>query len=270
MSNIIMSITTQTRNAEGLRFQIGTSGFMTSQKQWLKCKSMNCIELNSSFYRIPSDKVIQNLLKMTQHVKIVCKVSKYITHVKRLKDVHDAFQTFWSQISKLGSRLTCILIQLPPTFMQSDVNMSRLLNLHTIVPDINVAVEFRHGSWLNDKTYDLFRKLNWCIVGTLISKRPTTNWIGNMPNGLFIPPKTSDISYLRIHGKRGWKGEISFKEMVNIRDELIKQTVRTTFVMFNNTFFEKRSTSKIINTELIKFSAVYDATIFASQIINKT
>ena len=79
MSNIIMSITTQTRNAEGLRFQIGTSGFMTSQKLWLKCKSMNCIELNSSFYRIPSDKVIQNLLKMPQHIKVVCKVIDMIS-----------------------------------------------------------------------------------------------------------------------------------------------------------------------------------------------
>ena len=264
-----MSIITQTRDANGLRFQIGTSGFMTSQKQWLNCKSMNCIELNTSFYRIPSDKVIQNLLKLPEHIKIVCKVSRYITHVKRLKDIDESFQAFWTQVKKLGHRLTCLLIQLPPTFIQTDVNIHRIIELHKIIPNVHVAVEFRDASWLNNKTYDLFRKLTWCIVGTLINKRLSTKWIGSMPNGLFIPPKTSNISYLRVHAKQGWRGEITYNEMKNIRDELIKQKVTTSYVMFNNTFFEKRDTKKIINSQVIRFSAVYDASIFACKIINK-
>ena len=264
-----MSITTTERTADNLRFQVGTSGFMTSKKQWLKCKSMNCIELNSSFYRIPSDAVINNLCKLPKHVKIICKVSKYITHIKRLKDIDEAFQIFWNQVSKLGERLTCILFQFPPSFIENSVNIARLNQLHTIIPKVNVAIEFRDASWLNTKTYDLFRNLEWCIVGTLINKRSTTKWVGTMPNGLFIPPRTCNLSYLRIHGKKGWKGEITSNQMQEIRNELLKQKVKMSYVMFNNTFFDKKATCKNVNGETIKFAAVYDATVFASEIINK-
>ena len=71
------------------KWYVGTSGFMISQKNWLSQKQLNCIEINSSFYRTPTLKQIQNWLKFPKNVYFCLKVNRYITHLKRLKDIKD-------------------------------------------------------------------------------------------------------------------------------------------------------------------------------------
>ena len=60
---------------------IGTSGFMISQKVWFSFLCLNCIEINSTFYRLPSEKSIENWNNFPRNVSIVLKVSKYITQL---------------------------------------------------------------------------------------------------------------------------------------------------------------------------------------------
>ena len=258
-----MSITTNIRDGEHLRFKVGTSGFMTSQKKWLACKSLNCIELNSSFYRIPTDRVIGNLRKLPKHVKVIVKVSKFITHSKRLKDVQEPWQRFWNQIRKLEDKLECLLFQLPPTFLKNDTSVERIIEMKSYLPNVNTAFEFRNSSWLNSGTYGLFSELRWCIVGTYIDKHSDTKWVGDMPPGLYIPPKTCNYNYIRIHGKKGWKGELSHETLQTIKKDIVKQRVRHSYVMFNNTFFNSRKSKKTVNNIDIEYAAVYDATMFA-------
>jgi len=250
---------------QNVRFQVGTSGFMTTQKQWCKMGALNCIEFNSSFYKIPSDKSIENLLSLPDNISVIIKVSKYITHIKRLKDIKDAWLRLWQQISKLRSKLKCVLFQMPPSFMQTCLNIQRIIDIKSYVSDdLNVAFEFRHISWLNKYTTELFNKLKWCIVGTYIIKQNNSKWIGTMPSGLCIYDETCNFNYIRIHGKKGWKGLITNVELQKIKERMAVQKVSTSIVMFNNTFFEHKTTErKLINDLPIKYAAVQNAVEFA-------
>lgn len=265
-----MSVRCDVRSKDA-KYQVGTSGFMVSQSQWSKLSCLNCIELNSSFYRIPGDSTIASLNKLPSNVNVVIKASKYITHIKRLNDVKDAWEKLWAQISKLGSRLVCVLFQLPPTFNKTDVNMGRIRAMKSYLPhDMSYAFEFRNRSWLEDSTYDIMRDLGFCVVGTYIVKRESTNWVGTMPPGLFIPPKTASFNYIRIHGKKGWKGELSERELDKIQGELSKQKTSRSYVMFNNTFFDKRSDTCSINDVSVRYAAVCNAAEFASNLATTT
>jgi uncharacterized protein YecE (DUF72 family) len=239
---------------------------MVSQARWVSLPCLNCIELNSSFYRIPSDRLIASLNRLPDRVHIVIKASKYITHIKRLNDVEEAWGKLWTQISKLGKKMSCVLFQLPPSFNKTDINVGRIEAMKAYLPKgIDIAFEFRNKSWLEDSTYDVFKKLKWCVVGTYINKKEGTNWVGNMPPGLYMPPRTTDYNYIRIHGKKGWKGQLSQAELKKIREALAAQAVRTSYVMFNNTFFDPRSGHCMVDGEPIRYAAVCNAVEFAQE-----
>lgn len=247
------------------KFNIGTSGFMISQNKWSKLPCLNCIEINSSFYRIPTDKMIDNLLKLPDNISYVIKASRYITHMKRLKDVQEAWDKLWDQISKLSNRLNCVLFQLPPSFVKNDINVKRINMMKSYLPNnLQYAFEFRNKSWLNDDTYKQFKKLNWCIVGTFIIKKDTEKWVGNMPPGLYLPPKTTNYNYIRIHGKKGWKGSLTQKQLDTIKNKLNSQKTNTSYVMFNNTFFDNRKKTCKANNLKINYAAVCNAITFSN------
>ena len=69
-------------------------------------------------------------------------------------------------------RLKCVLFQLPPNFNKTEENMERLVDLKRILPKgVDIAVEFRNKSWLEESTYDMFAEFGWAVVGTVIFKR---------------------------------------------------------------------------------------------------
>jgi len=256
-----MSIKCKTQKNK--HFKIGTSGFMIGSKKWSKLDCLNCIEVNSSFYRIPNDEMINNLLKLDKN--IVIKASKYITHIKRLKDVKQSWNLLWKQIKKLKYRLNCVLFQLPPSFIKNQVNIERIKAMKSYLPNnLKIAFEFRNKSWLNDDIYDLFKKLKWCIVGTFIIKTKNEKWVGDMPPGLYLPPKTTNFNYVRIHGKNRWKGELSKKQLELIKSKLQNQNTQTSFVMFNNSFFDKKSKTCKIDKYEIKSAAICNAAQFSN------
>ena len=82
---------------------IGTSGFMISQNVWFSFPCLNCIEINSTFYRLPSEKSIENWNNFPRNVSIVLKVSKYITHTKRLNNAKEGWDLFWEKIAPLNN-----------------------------------------------------------------------------------------------------------------------------------------------------------------------
>ena len=236
---------------------------MVGRGKWTRLPCLNCIEINSSFYRIPSSKFIASLARLPNNVNVVMKAWKYLTHVKRLKDPEEGWRPFWDAVSPLGPRLACVLVQLPPSFSKTDVNVQRLIDLHKLVhPDLRIAVEFRHASWLEKETYSLFADLGWAIVGTYIVKGRTSKWVGTMPPGLYLPPATTSFNYLRVHGKRGWKGELSEHSLLQIRKAMGQQRVLSSFVMFNNSFFSNRSDSCTVNGEKLRSAAVCNAVEF--------
>ena len=169
----------------------------------------------------------------------------------------------WGQIRKLKGKLACVLFQLPPSFAWKLENQERINAMRAYLPPgVSVAFEFRNKSWLRPDVYDMFAELGWAIVGTYIKKRPQTKWVGDMPPGIYLPPVTANFNYIRIHGKKGWKGALSAGELTVLRNTMGSQKVQRSFVMFNNTFFDNRSTTCTSNGAAIKSAAVCNAVEF--------
>ena len=243
---------------------------MVGKNKWLKQPCLNCIEFNSSFYRLPNDATIASLNQLPPNVSVIIKASRYITHIKRLHDVQEAWGVLWKQISKLKGKLACVLFQLPPSFTWKLENQERIKAMRAYLPrGVSIAFEFRNKSWLRPEIYDFFADLKWAMVGTYIKKRPQTKWVGDMPAGIYLPPVTADFNYIRIHGKKGWKGALSAGELTVLRDTMGSQRVQRSFVMFNNSFFDNRSTSCTSNGATIKSAAVCNAVQFTHLVGNR-
>ena len=248
------------------KYQVGTSGFMVSKTNWLKLQCLNCIEINGTFYRLPSDSTIEKWKTLPDNVSIVIKASRYITHMKRLKDVKGAWQKLWKQIKPLGNKLKAVLFQLPPSFDYKPENLQRIADMKKYMPsDLNIVFEFRNKSWFVDEVYSQFRKMKWCIAGTYIQKKEgTTYWMGTMPAGLNLPPRTSSFNYMRIHGDRGYRGSLGEDQLRKIKNSLNRQKGNRSFVMFNNTFFDSRSKHCVVDGIKIKYAAVCNAVEFTN------
>jgi uncharacterized protein YecE (DUF72 family) len=238
---------------------------MVPQQKWADLECLNCIEINSSFYRVPSEKVVEGWKSLPERVGFVIKASKYITHIKRLNDVREPWNVLWKSISPLGDRLRCVLFQLPPSFHRKEENIQRIKDMKRIIPsNVRIAFEFRDPSWFADSVYSLFRTLGWCMAGTLVKKTEGQKWMGNMPNGLLLPPITAGFSYVRVHGSKGFRGELSRAELVKLREKLLDQRPKQSFVMFNNTFFSSRGESCDVGGIKVQYAAVCNAVQFSS------
>ncbi|MDT8452557.1 MAG: DUF72 domain-containing protein [Gammaproteobacteria bacterium] len=180
---------------------IGTSGW--SYDQW-RCnfypedlaqknrleyyiKHFSTVEINSSFYHLPAKKTLHNWYEtVPENFIFTTKASRYITHMKKLKDSKESLTTFFDHISVLSDKLGPILFQLPPRWHFNAERLSDFLNM--LSADYRYAFEFRDHSWHNTEAYDLLSKNNaaFCIYeleGFLSPKIITTNFV-----------------YVRLHG----------------------------------------------------------------------
>ena len=248
---------------------VGTAGLMTSKAKWFSQPELNLLEINSTFYRLPGQRQVSAWLAFPQHIQFVFKMSKYVTHIKRLKDPEEGVANFLESISALSDRTKGYLVQLPPTFVYNETNKLRLAKLHSLLPSRtkDVFVEFRDPSWHRDDVYDLFKKQRWVMVGTWINKTEGTKYMGNMPGGLVIPgPKTTDACYVRLHGAKGFRGSYSNAQLNQLREAIASRDCKQNFVVFNNTFFPNRSQSCTKNGVELKFAAVCNAVTFGEDV----
>jgi uncharacterized protein YecE (DUF72 family) len=153
------------------------------------------VEINSTFYRYPSEALIFGLVRSAPKGFIFStKLPKLITHEKRLnldlKVENDLirFLELFDPLKKSG-KLGCILIQLPPSFTFYN-EKEKLISFLSILPeDYDFSVEFRHLSWMRDDTWEILHRENiaYCNVDEPL-----------------LPPEvhlTSNFSYFRWHGK---------------------------------------------------------------------
>lgn len=246
-----------------ITWNIGTAGFMISQKQWFALNILNCIEINSTFYRLPTEKSITNWNKFPDNVSKVVKVSKYITHIKRLKDCKEAWEVFWNAIKNLNNT-KALLVQLPPSFKNNQTNIDRIKEMKDFVGDIPLVFEFRDISWFVEDIYKIMKSLKFTVCGVVCKKKEgNTSWLGTMPNGLTLPPTINDITYVRVHGGRGYRGFYNKNQLRLIKEKVEDQKSKNKFMIFNNTFFDTRSDRCPDNPD-IKYAAVCDAIIMTN------
>lgn len=161
--------------------------------EWLNYYShvFDFVEIDSSFYRIPTAFTVKNWLKKTpDNFRFTAKFPKVITHDKRLKNVENELEIFFSQIDPLQDKTSALLIQLPPSLGI----VEGLEALREVVPELDnrfrYAVEVRNNSWFQDLAYSFFANNNICMVWSQLA-------------GLRTPPViTTDFLYVRFIGDR--------------------------------------------------------------------
>ena len=116
----------------------------------------NVVEIDSTFYRVPEDDVIESWKSNTPPDFLFCpKMPGALTHDGRLRVVGRTLESFLRAANLFGEKLGPVLIQLPPSFAY-DEGIDRLQSLLSAFPrEATAAVEFRHHSWFRAETYEL-------------------------------------------------------------------------------------------------------------------
>lgn len=159
------------------RLHVGTSGWQyrdwrgafypkeIPQREWLPyfARHFETVEVNNSFYRLPERETFERWRRQTPEGFIVTvKASRFITHLKRLKDPEDPVALFWERATGLGDRLGPVLFQLPPRFRAEPERLRRFLG--TLPRELRPAFEFRDDSWLTDEVFSMLEDRRAALV----------------------------------------------------------------------------------------------------------
>jgi uncharacterized protein YecE (DUF72 family) len=151
----------------------------------------NAVEINSSFYRPHQAATYARwAASVPAHFRFSVKLPKTITHQQRLRGCGELLDAFMTQVSGLGDRLGCLLVQLPPSLhfdADSAALFLRQLREHHAGA---VALEPRHASWLTPPADALLQ--TW-QVGRVLADPPVVE-AGRQPGGF------SGLIYVRLHG----------------------------------------------------------------------
>ena len=187
------------------KFRIGCSGFLYDSwsgtfypedlphKKWLSFydEKFNTVEINVTFYRLLKKEAFERWYKETQPEFTFClKGSRFISHVKKLKDVELPLSTFFNTTAPLLEKLEVVLWQLPPNLKLNLKNLEDLVENLKQYP-VRHVFEFRHKSWLTKKVFNLLSSANMALC--------MSDW----PSFIDDLPVTADFVYIHRHGELG-------------------------------------------------------------------
>jgi len=172
---------------------------------WLDyyARHFETVEVNATFYRLPKRDVVANWVRTSPPgFLFAVKMSRYITHLKRLLDLDAGVRRFYERIEPLARspKLGPVLWQLPANFRRDD---ERLAGALAKLPPGRHCFEFRHESWFAPEVYELLRRHEVALV------------IGDTPKRPFQSHElTADWTFIRFHeGTRGRFSNYSESEL---------------------------------------------------------
>lgn len=204
------------------------------------------VELDSSFYAIPSEETIQQWIKQTPEsfqfiVKAYGPLTQHARRPNETKPLKQLFHIFRNRFSPLyeSGKLSSFLFQFPPYFICVKENVSYLRKIRDLMGDVPIAVEFRHPSWFNlDFESETLKFLsNYDFIHVVIDQ-PQTPY-NSVP---FVPAVTNPKqAFLRLHGRNyeGWLGEDDtkdwrkFRTLYNYSNEELNSLKATTLSLAN-------------------------------------
>ncbi|MEQ4303556.1 DUF72 domain-containing protein [Plantactinospora sp. B6F1] len=162
------------------------------QRRWLEhyAGRFGTVEVNNAFYRLPDRDVFAAWRARTpDDFCVAVKMSRYLTHIKRLREPAEPVARFLDRATALGDRLGPVLLQLPPN-LPADVDALAEV-LSRFPPDVRVTVEPRHPSWWSGQTRRVLERYGAALCWADRAGRPVTPlW------------RTADFGYLRLHEGR--------------------------------------------------------------------
>ncbi len=218
--------------------RIGTSGW--HYKHWLGnfypaglpashmlahyLQHFDTVELNNSFYKLPAQTSLLTWRDSTPpRFQFAVKGSRFLTHMKKLKNARDGLNRFLEAVDVLAPKLGPILFQLPPNWA---VDVGRLADFLALLPRYRrYTFEFRDATWNTPQTYELLAQHNaaYCIFDLAGSVSPVK--------------VTADFCYMRLHGPGGkYQGsysDASLQEWASKINEWSKR-LAAVYVYFDN------------------------------------
>jgi uncharacterized protein YecE (DUF72 family) len=221
-----------------MKFHIGTSGWVyddwqgifypkgLSRAKWFEFYNRNftTVELNNSFYHLPSEKAFATWrAKSSKDFTYAVKATRFITHLKKLRNTEESLATFLERVQILGEKLGPLLYQLPPSMRRNEAVLESFVEL--LPNQLHHVIEFRNESWFDEAVFDLLRRNN---IGFCIYDMP----------GFTTPLVVSaDFAYLRFHGREQLYGSCYSKAEIAEWARKIAQLgqgLTSVYVYFNN------------------------------------
>jgi uncharacterized protein YecE (DUF72 family) len=197
-------------------------------RTWLPlyAERFDTVEINSTFYRLPRRSAVAGWADQTPDgFCFAVKVSRYVTHIRRLTETARGVELLLERIQPLADagKLGPLLWQLPGTFARDD---DRLAQAFAGLPgELRHCIEFRHPSWFVPAVMDLLREHDVALV------------VGDHPERPYqTTERTAGWSFVRFHyGHRGRRGNYSDRE-VESWARRIRSWARTgdVYAYFNN------------------------------------
>jgi uncharacterized protein YecE (DUF72 family) len=162
------------------KFHIGTSGW--SYKDWVEifypkklratdwlshyAKTFDCTEINGSFYRLPQKQTVINwLIKVPKSFLFCPKISRYLTHFKKLQEPEEPLERFFSIFEPMRKQMGPVLIQLPKIVpFDYDITEHFYKLLKKKYSYYKFAMEVRHESWMTEDSHTLMAKYEISFV----------------------------------------------------------------------------------------------------------
>jgi len=198
-----------------------------SQRNWLAyyVKHFDTVEVNNTFYQLPELTTFDTWREtVPQGFTFALKASRFITHMKKLKDPKTSSEKFFDRSERLEDKLGPILFQLPPRW---HLNRERLAEfLEGLPPEYRYVFEFRNESWEANEVYGLLSQYNigFCIQDFRGRQSPREI--------------TADFTYVRLHGPgeiayAGSYSDAALKKWAR-QIESWRQELKDVYVYFNN------------------------------------
>ncbi len=183
------------------------------------------MEVNSTFYRLASRDAVKRWVEQTPPgFLFAAKASRYLTHVRRLRDIGAGIKRYYERIQPLleAGKLGPLVWQLPPTLQRDDELLEAALGQ---LPAGRHCFEFRHESWFTAAVYELLARHDAALV------------IGDHPKWPFQARElTAGWTLVRLHhGRRGRRGNYSRTELEEWARRIAQWRRRAeVLVYFNN------------------------------------
>lgn len=219
-------------------YYIGTSGWhyehwrglfypeKLAKSKWLEfyARHFTTVELNNSFYHLPSEKAFVNWHESSSNGFVFAvKVSRFITHIKRLQNVEEPLRNFLSRVDFLRDKLGPLLYQLPPNMKRNDRILEAFLAI--LPPHYRHVFEFRHESWIDDGVFDILRRHNAGLC------------VFDMPDFTCPLVAMADFAYIRFHGSTGLYWSCYSDDELSdwaVRIAELGRNVNPVYIYFNN------------------------------------
>ena len=193
------------------------------QTEWLPryADVFETVEVNNSFYRLPERETFERWCRQTPSGFVMAvKASRYLTHIRRLRDATEPLRLLWERALGLGPRLGPVLFQLPPRFPAEPARLADLLR--ELPSGMRAAFEFRDPSWHTTEVHGMLDRVGCALVWPdRPGVRPT--W-----------PLTGGWGYVRFHQGRAVAPGYDRRKLRRWAERIAGLEATEVFVYFNN------------------------------------